>query len=206
MFGPTVGGLSPSPLTASPGGTVTLSSASSVVAGIAGCSNSDATISCVRPPSTFSRSAAGCPAPTAPDTVDCHVSVCTLGVLLGLVAAKTPRGANAGGGRLTGSSGAAIVVDAASEPHPNVGRSWVWGVQQSIHCSTTRPSPADSSVGGLVSPPSGYMALHLSHRKLPTKWIKSHFGADCGGCDIGLREKPLWPTCHQRPCVQPGQQ
>jgi len=31
------------------------------------------------PPSTFLRSAAGCPAPTAPDTVDCCVNGCTLG-------------------------------------------------------------------------------------------------------------------------------
>ena len=34
------------------------------------------------PPSTFSRLAAGCPAPTAPDTVDCRVNGCTLGVFL----------------------------------------------------------------------------------------------------------------------------
>jgi hypothetical protein len=34
------------------------------------------------PLSTFSRSAAGCPAPTALDTVDCRVNGCTLGVFL----------------------------------------------------------------------------------------------------------------------------
>ena len=57
---------------------------------VAGCSNSNATISCVGPLSTFLRSAAGCPAPTAPDTVDCRVIGCTLGVLLGLVVAEVP--------------------------------------------------------------------------------------------------------------------
>jgi hypothetical protein len=34
------------------------------------------------PLSTFLQSAAGCPAPTAPDTVDCRVNGCTLGVFL----------------------------------------------------------------------------------------------------------------------------
>ena len=45
-----------------------------------------------RPSVNFSRSAAGCPAPTAPDTVDCCVIGCTLGVLLGSVAAEAPCG------------------------------------------------------------------------------------------------------------------
>jgi len=79
----------------------------------------------------------------------------------------TPLGENAGGGRLSGSGGAAIVADAESEPRPDVGRGWVWGVQQSVHCSTTGPSPADSSVVELVSPPLGDMATLSLSREAP---------------------------------------
>jgi hypothetical protein len=68
---------------------------------------------------------------------------------------------------VSGSGGAAVVADATSEPRPDVGRGWVWGVQQSVHCSTTGPSPADSSVGGLVSPPSGDMATSSPSREAP---------------------------------------
>ena len=91
-FGPSVGEWSPTPLTAFPGGTVTRTSVLPVVEGVAGCSNSNATISCFRPSSTFSRSTAGCLAPTAPDTVDWCVNGCMLGELLGSVAAEAPGG------------------------------------------------------------------------------------------------------------------
>lgn len=68
---------------------------------------------------------------------------------------------------MIGSGGAAIVVDAASEPRPNVGRGWVWGAQQAVHCGATVPSPADGSVGGLVSPPSGDMPTSSPSRGAP---------------------------------------
>lgn len=44
--------------------------------------------------------------------------------------------------------------------------------------------------------------LRLPHGKLRTRWGGSHLGAECVGCDVGLREKPLWPARCRRPCVQ----
>ena len=68
---------------------------------------------------------------------------------------------------MSGSGGAAVVADAASEKRPDVGRGWVWGAQQLVHCSTTGPSPADSSVGELVSPPLGDVATPSPSREAP---------------------------------------
>ncbi len=100
-------------------------------------------------------------ATTAPDTVDCCVSDCTQGVLLKPMMVKvpgqkrSPLGANAGGGQLSVSSVASID---ASEPRPNVGRNWIWGAQQSAHCSPTQLLLVGSLVEGLVSPPLGNIA------------------------------------------------
>jgi hypothetical protein len=44
--------------------------------------------------------------------------------------------------------------------------------------------------------------LRLPHGKLRTRWGGSHLGAERVGCDVGLREKPLWPARCRRPCVQ----
>jgi hypothetical protein len=73
------------------------------------------------------------------------------------------------------SSGVATIDADASEMHPDVGRGWVWGAQQSVHCSTTGPSPADSLVGGLVSPPLGDMTTSSPSREAPDEvdWVPS---------------------------------
>ena len=175
-----VGEWSPSPLTAFPGGTITCASALPVVVGIAGCSNSDTSISYVGPPSTFARLAAGCPAPTAPDTVDCCVVGCTMGVLLGLVAAKAPGRCTAWGKRRKGvvvrqwcciNRCQCIIVTFRRGTRLSLGSAAVGTL------STAEPSPADSSVGwgGLVSPPSGDRATSSLSQEAPVKveWVLS---------------------------------
>jgi hypothetical protein len=83
-----------------------------------------------------------------------------------------PLGANARG-RWLSVSGVALID--ASESRPDVGHNWIWGAQQLAHCSATELSLAGSLVGGLVSPPSGDIAILSPSQEAPDKvdWIPS---------------------------------